>query len=179
MRKDSLARIFAHALFQVASREGQVGPWGDQLRRLRGILTGSGSLRIFLASPNIPAAARRKLIGRISSREGLAPQMENFLHLIVRKKAGGQVERISEIYSGLADELFNRLNLTVESAVPMGREGQERLEKILRAGWNKTILVDYRIRPDLIAGLVLKAGERVYDLSLRGQLIRMKGRLLS
>jgi F-type H+-transporting ATPase subunit delta len=105
--------------------------------------------------------------------------MENFLHLIVRKKAGGLVERISEIYSGLADELFNRLNLTVESAVPMGREEQERLEKILRAGWNKTILVDYRIRPDLIAGLVLKAGERVYDLSLRGQLIRMKGRLLS
>ena len=179
MRKDSQARLYAQALFQVAQREDQVAPWAEQLLSLRRVVSGSRSLRIFLSSPQIPGAARRKLIREISSLEGLAPQMENFFSLIVRKRVINLLERIGVIYRELADNLFGRINVSVESALPLEREEKERLQRILSFSWKKTIKVDYRPRPDLIAGLVIRAGERIYDLSLRGQLSRMKARLLS
>ncbi len=179
MRKDSLARIYAQALFQVAQREDQVAPWAEQLLRLQRVVTGSRSLQIFLSSPKIPAPARRKMICEISSLEGLAPEMDNFFRLIVRKREIKLLGRIGAIYNDLADNLFGRINVSVESAVPLEREEKVRLRRILSSGWEKTIKIDYKPRPDLIAGLVIKAGERIYDLSLRGQLNRLKAQLLS
>ena len=179
MRKDSQARIFAQALFQVAQREDQVASWGDQLLRLQGLLSGSRSLRIFLSSPNIPASAKRNMIREVSSLEELAPEMGNFFRLIVRKSKTKLLGRIGVLYNDLADNLFKRINVSVESAVPLGSEEKERLKRILSSSWEKTIRMDYRSRPDLIAGLVIRAGERVYDASLRGQLNRMKAQLLA
>lgn len=179
MRKDLQARIYARALFQVARREDQVAPWGDQLLRLRGLVAGVRALTVFFSSPNIPAPAREKMIAEISSRSEFAPEMENFLRLIVRKHRIKLLGRIAAIYTDLADEYFNRVKVSVESPIPLEREEKERLEGILASAWEKTIQADYLSRPELIAGLLVRAGERVYDASLRGQLDRMKERLLS
>ena len=179
MRKESLVRIFAQAIFQVARRKDQVDSWGNQLQRLQGVEAGSRPLQIFLSSPAIPAAAKRKMISDISSQEKLAPEMERFFRLIVRKRGTGLLGQIGVIYNDLADQLMNRINVSVESAVPLGKEEKEHLEGILASDWKKTVRIDFSSRPDLIAGLIIKAGERVYDVSLRGELNRMKARLLS
>lgn len=178
MRKDSISRIYAQALFRVAQRRDQVAPWGDQLHRLRAVVTETRSLKTFLSSPNIRRAVRCKVIRKISSLEELSPEMENFLQLLIRKNKIKLLGSIVAIYDDLADEFFNRLDVLVESAVPLAREERKHLEEILASSWKKTIRFVYHPRADLIAGVIIRAGEKVYDSSLRGQLSRMKARLL-
>lgn len=178
MRKDSISRIYAQALFRVAQQRDQIAPWGDQLHRLRAVVTKTRSLTTFFSSPNILRSARSKVIRKISSLEELSPEMENFLRLLIRKNKIKLLERIVSIYDGLASDFFNRLDVLVESVVPLDREEKERLEEVLASSWKKTIRFVYHPRADLIAGMIIRAGEKVYDNSLRGQLSRMKTCLL-
>lgn len=174
MAEEGMSRMYALALFRVARHKGQVKEWGESLYILRDILEHSRDLKIFLSAPNVDSNSKAKVIQRLSALGKLTPEMENFLRILVRRRKTGLIHLIAENYADFADFLFNQIDVLVQSAVPLKGEEKERLEKVMGIFLKKRVRVTYEIVPDLIAGMIISAGGKVYNSSLLGQLKRMR-----
>jgi ATP synthase F1 delta subunit len=101
-----------------------------------------------------------------------------FLLLLIKKHFFKYAGTIIEKIELLLEKQKGVLRVTVESAFPPDGEFQEILKKFLieRTG-SKKINILTRIVPELMGGCRLYAGGAVIDVSLRGQLQKMKADL--
>ena len=178
MADELLSGVYATALFRVARQAERVREWGENLTVLSGLLGRSERLRIFLAAPNIDAGPKKRIIERLSNLGKFAPEFENFFTLLVRRRKVALVHLIAKDYHGLADDYFGRLDVEVRSAVPLQGDEKEELKRVFADSFKKEARINYRIVPGLIAGILVRAGGKVYDSSLLGQLRKMKSRML-
>jgi F-type H+-transporting ATPase subunit delta len=64
--------------------------------------------------------------------------------------------------------------LEVASVVPLTDGQKARLEAALERLEGRPVSLDYRIDPEIIGGLALRKGNVVYDVSVEGDLSRLK-----
>lgn len=178
MADEVLSGIYATALFRVARRMERVREWGENLQTLKEVLERSAALRIFFSAPDVGVEPKRRIIGRVSSLGKFSPQFENFFILLVKRRKIALIRLIGRGYAALANDYFGRLDVEVQSAVPLQDAEKEHLKRVFTDCFKKKVRVGYTVNPVLIAGLMIKTGGKVYDGSLVGQLGKMKSRML-
>jgi F0F1-type ATP synthase delta subunit len=67
----------------------------------------------------------------------------------------------------------------VETAAPLDADQTAALEKTLAALTGKTPVLVVREKPELIGGLVVHVGDKVYDTSVRTKLRAVRNKLLA
>ena len=78
-------------------------------------------------------------------------------------------------------QINERLRLAdaeILSARELSAEEKRKLESQVTKATGKTVRVRYSLDPKLMGGAVIKVGSTVYDGSVRGQLERLKQRLI-
>ena len=78
----------------------------------------------------------------------------------------------------LSDARKGVLRAEVTTAVPLSDGYYERLRTQLERMTGKRVVVDRRTDPQLIAGVVTRIGDRVFDGSLRSRLQSLKDALM-
>jgi len=66
----------------------------------------------------------------------------------------------------------------VASVVPLSEKQKKTLQEKLAMLEKRAVSLKYRIDPELVAGLWIKKGNIVYDVSLRGSLTKLKERII-
>lgn len=178
MADELLSGVYAMALFRVAKRAEKVREWGEELSALGGLLGRSERLRIFLAAPNIDKDSKKGVIERIADLGKFSPEFKNFFTLLVKRRKVALVHLIVKDYNGLANDYFGRLDVEVRSAVPLQGDEKEELNRVFADSYKKEARINYQVAPALIAGILVRAGGKIYDSSLLGQLRKMKSRML-
>ena len=79
----------------------------------------------------------------------------------------------------MADQLAGRQKATVTSARPLASDSLAKLKASLEKVTGKTIIVDTKVDPALLGGVVAQVGTYVFDGSLKSQLERMRTALRS
>lgn len=178
MRAETVSKNYAETLFELAERHEGVEAYQDALAALVGILGRSPGLRNFLTTPRI-AAADKKAVLR-SALEGRVPEhFLNFVLVTVDKRRQALLERIALRYNELLDEHHGRVH--VEVAVARALDGPARkgvADKLSRL-LGRTAIPHFRIHPEILGGVVARAGDTVYDGSLRRRLEGMRHSLLA
>ncbi len=77
---------------------------------------------------------------------------------------------ILEAYNISLDDINNISRVNVISAVKMPNEAQTKLKNKLETKLKKNVILDLDIDPSIIAGLIIKLGDNVIDMSLRHKL---------
>lgn len=170
MSAEERSGMYAMALFRVAERAGKVDEWGESLVHIRDLLVRIRDFVIFLSSPAIPAEEKKNLVDKVSLQYGFAREVAGFFQILVRNRELGLIHDILRDYDTLADHYFRRMDVDVESAVPLDEREKSRLERSLARKLRSTLKVSYKVDPGLIGGLLIRAGEKVYDGSIKGQL---------
>ena len=85
---------------------------------------------------------------------------------------------IRSAYEELADREAGRLRAEVAAASPIGDQQLERLRRALAARTGKDIELSVELDPALLAGVVAKVGDLVFDGSLRTQLRQLRASLM-
>jgi F-type H+-transporting ATPase subunit delta len=75
------------------------------------------------------------------------------------------------------EESLGRIRASVKSATPMDDPAREKMRKNLSAMLGKEAVIDWTVDSDLLAGVVVRAGDRVLDNSLKSQLKNLKTHL--
>jgi F-type H+-transporting ATPase subunit delta len=140
------------------------------------VLGASAELRRFLAAPQIAAADKRELM-RNALADRLQPLLVRFLELVIEKHREGMLAEILDAWAELLDTRANRQAAAVTTAIPADPEMVGRVRAALERATGKTIVLEERVDPSLLGGLVIRTGDTVIDGSLRSRLTTLHRRL--
>lgn len=177
MKSQHAARSYAKALFELAKERHETNVVGHELGGVIEVVGGDPALRQFLARPGVSAAAKRAVADEVAQRLNVSKLIRDFLGLVADQGRGEQLPEIAEAYRDLVDADAGRVRARVRSAVALTEAERATLASRLGAALGKTVVVEDRVDPELLGGLVAEVGSLVADASLDGQLARIKDRL--
>lgn len=173
MVEGSIARRYARALLEIGREEGQIDRLGDDLARFVRLVTG-GDLGVVMANPVFTQAERRAVLDRLLPGLALHPHVVSFVRLLLDKDRFAAIIDIAREYRALADEVAGRVRATVTTAAELTTTTQDAVATALARSTGKKVVLETKVDPALLGGLVAQVGGRVYDASLRTRLERLQ-----
>ena len=174
----TLARRYARALLQLAETPMQREIFGHDLTAFARTATaandGTGQLLSVLDFTVHKQSERRAVLAAVLGRMALDPIVTRFLLLVFDRGRIAAVPKIAESYTEMADALAGRVKATITSAKPLAPDAVAKLKAALERSTGKTILVETRVDPSLIGGVVTQLGTYLFDGSVKTQLERMR-----
>jgi F-type H+-transporting ATPase subunit delta len=124
-----------------------------------------------LRNPQLDKRAKAAAVDAVAGDAD--PLVRNLLRLLVDKGRGGEVEEVAAEFEELAAAEEGQLSVELTTAFELTEEEvQSIVEQIARAS-GRTVEATRSVDPGLIGGLVLQAGSRRVDASIRGRLQRL------
>jgi F-type H+-transporting ATPase subunit delta len=172
----SVARRYLSAAMEAAERIGVRDELGEQLAALQAMLRSAPEVRRLLGHPAM--SIRRKLTA-LESMLGSPPvgPLARLIEVLIDNDRLDVLEVADEVYRQLVDEADGVLRAFVSTPVPLQEAQSRRLAAALSRWLDANVVIDPRIDPDLLGGIVVRVGDRVLDASLRGRLERIKFRM--
>ena len=171
----TLARPYATAAFKRAKQTNSTQQWSETLAFLTAVIQDP---RISSAANNPNAnkesftQALLDLCRGILDREG-----ENFVRLLVANRRLQLIGIVSEQYEQFRADDEGYIVADVYSAYPLDDAEKEQINTVLQQTLRKQPRLNVHVDDTLIGGVLIKAGDRVIDASVRGQIQRLAKRL--
>ncbi len=135
-------------------------------------------LRKALTSPFIPASKKQQIAQEVLEHMQVQPKISRFLLLLIEND---RFELLPELVATLP-ELWNEEHgvgtFEVSSVIPLSEEQKLTLQTKLEAIEKGPVALKYKQDPSLIGGLSLRKGNIVYDVSLKGDLEKLKEKII-
>jgi len=176
-KRDSAARRYAEAAFQVAQRDGTVEVWRRELEDAATIVA-VPEIGHTLANPAIALDTRHATVESTFAHVASRPVL-NLIQLMLRR---GRIEDLSHVAAEFRrlDNARQGITLaTASSAAPLTADELAALTQRLEAFTGGRIELDVKVDPTLLGGLVVQVGDRLIDGSVRGRLERLRNQLVS
>jgi F-type H+-transporting ATPase subunit delta len=174
----TLARRYARALLQLAETPMQREIFGRDLAAFARAATApmdhTGTLLSALDFAIHKQSERRAVLTAVLGRMSLDATVTRFLQLVFDRGRIAAVPKIAESYAEMADALAGRMKATLTSARPLMPDTVAKLKAALERSTGKTILVETKVDPSLIGGVVTQLGTYKFDGSVKTQLERMR-----
>ncbi len=180
MTSRTAAIRYARALFDVALHEDV------DLEEIERVLTEFNELfeqhpelKKVLLNPAVPVPRKRAAMVELTTRAQTSPILTKLLVLLAERD---RLVVLPDLLASYRERLMNHRNVvraevTTATSLTDGRTRTiaERLTEVT----GRKVVLEARVDPTIIGGLVARVGSVVYDASLTGQLQRMKNRLSS
>lgn len=178
MRDPTIARNYAEALLEAARAGGEEELFGECIAAVAGALAAEPQLALALEWPRISKATKLRLIERALAH--VTPiQFVRFLQSVVRRGRQALLHEIAVQYQELLDLDRNR----VQAKITMARHPDpglvDAIADRLTETLGKTVVPQVRVDPQLLGGVVIRVGDRVYDGSLRRSLRALRRAMLA
>lgn len=171
----TLARPYATAAFKRAKETNSTGQWSQALRFLGEILADDS---IAQAAGNPKANKDQFLSALFDLCQGrIDRESENFVRLLMANRRLGLVKLISDQFEQFRADEEGYIAVDVQTAYPLEDQEHAQLSKVLLAALGKQPQLNVQVDESLIGGVLIKAGDRVIDASIRGQIQRLAKRL--
>lgn len=163
--------IYAGALFSIAKGEGVLPDLEKELLALKQLILEQAAVRELLFHPQLGAAAKKTSLQKIVT---LSPLLQSFLSLLMDQKRERQIVLFLDRVLALMDQDRKMMAVEVTSAVPLSEEMQQNLKERLDGFTGRDVNLRLYVNEEILGGLVMRIGDRVYDGSVLGQLTRLK-----
>lgn len=173
----SIAKRYARAFFEIAEEEKQFEKYYRELRSFSEIVDGNENLKEFLANPIFDQREKRDVVDNVLQKVGLAGVTANFLRLLADKRRIGILADIVASYRELMDAALNKQRVQVKTAFPLSNELSEHLKKGMEDLTGKQIDITIEQDASLLAGIVVRVGDTLYDGSVKTQLNNIRNLL--
>jgi F-type H+-transporting ATPase subunit delta len=174
-RRDTSARRYAEAAFEIGRADGTLDAWERDMATL-GETLHHPELRSLLQHPAIPFADKERVLRRVMGR-GVAAAPINLVLLMVRRGRPGAIDRMIERFTELLRRHRGIALAEVRTALPLDDGQRADIVSRLRTLTGSQIEVAETVDPDLIGGIAVRIGDQLYDASVRSRLERLRARL--
>jgi F-type H+-transporting ATPase subunit delta len=140
--------------------------------------TDSPELRNALENPIVSLPAKKAVMGDLAAALQASTVTRQALLLLVDRRRTRALPYIASALREMADARKGLLRAEVTTATPLSDGYYTRLQKQLETMTGQRVVVDRRIDPSLIGGVVTRIGDRILDGSLRTRLQSLRDALL-
>ncbi len=178
MTNDTVARNYASALFALAEKHERLEAFAEGVDAVVGLLDQNPDFKLFLETPRIADRNKKELLKKVFGQVLPTPLL-NFLLVTVDKRRQRLLGLIGEEFHALLDEHFGRTHVTVTVARALPPGAMEELSTRLSALLGKEAIPHVRVKPAVLGGVQLKAGDTVYDGTLSRRIKQLRRQLVS
>lgn len=176
LSETTLARPYARAAFDLADKSGTVEAWSQALA----VAAEAVVMPEFRRLIGHPRVDDERLLGLFETvlGDGADKAFSGFLKVLMHYRRVPLVPEIAAQFETLRRARDQRLKVNVTSAVEMNAEQTERLAERLRKRFGSDIEMETAVDDTLIGGLIVRAGDKVIDASVRGRLQQLGRQLV-
>ena len=176
---DRIARRYSRALLEVAIQKHLESKIALDMHNLHQVFNEMPDLILALRNPAVSREERIELAKKVAKAARLSDMVGNLLQVLVKND---RVKWIPEIAVGYQEE-FDRHTGTVRSDVitakPLSSLLKMKLQRILQKHLGaKRIVLQTKVEPEILGGLKVVVGDRIYDMSVAGYLDRLEQHLV-
>jgi F-type H+-transporting ATPase subunit delta len=173
----TLARPYASATFNYAKETGQLDQWSQMLGFLAQVMD-DANMKALIASPRVTSETLERLVMDVAA-DRLSPQGQNFARLLVRNGRAALAGEIARTFEQLRAQEEERIEVHVTSAYLLIARFRDEIEQAMRRRLGREVTITTEIDRNLIAGVVIRAGDLVIDASARGRLNKLAQTMLA
>ena len=178
MASGSVGRRYAKALMAAAEAQKSVDAVARDLERFTATVVASPELGAVLENPAFSMEQRKGVLAGIAQRLKLGKMVVTFLELLLDRNRMTALEAINRSYGELADEAAGRMRVEVTTAEPLSKAYSKRLTEVLEKTLSKKVILTEKVDPEIIGGTITRAGDLMFDGSIRGRLERVRATML-
>ena len=176
MISGSVARRYARALLAIGKDQQKDDVLAAEFERLAEVYENSPDLQVVLANPVFSATQRQNVLNSIAARLVLSKTTQDAARLLLARGRMPQLPGIARALREMVDEQAGRVRARLISAKPLDKGTEVRIRAALGRSTGKSVVLDTKEDPSLLAGIVAQVGEVVYDGSLSAQIQALRGR---
>jgi F-type H+-transporting ATPase subunit delta len=164
-------RIYATALFEAAKERDALATVREELGDFVESLREVPELDAVLRNPQLDPRAK---VGLLEDLLGSTHELvRNFLLLVVEKGRANEIDVMQREFEELCRREEGILNVELTTAFELSEDERRSIVEQIQRASGRRVEATSKVDPDLIGGVVLQAGSRLVDASIRGRLERL------
>ncbi|HKF35464.1 MAG TPA: ATP synthase F1 subunit delta [Ktedonobacteraceae bacterium] len=177
MPKGAIARRYAGAIFDIALKQNTLDRSLADVQNIASLFS-IHKLAYLLREPNIPMQRKETAI-RQALAPNVLPRSLNLALLVVQRGLVDIMPDIARELNQLVLDYKNEAVAEVTTATKLDAAQQELVKQALERMTGKTIIMQTRVRPDILGGVVARVGDKVIDGSVERRLKLLQQQLLT
>ncbi len=165
---------YAAALYAHADEQHALDAVVAEMEGLGQLIDTSADFRRLLESPLIDVNQATRAALAVLEQQGFGKQVRDFVGVISANRRLRNLRAIVTAFSALVAERRGIITAHVASAHPLNDVQRQQLRaRLIEAGFGNVNILE-SVEPDLLGGLVVRIGARLYDTSLKSRLQRLQ-----
>lgn len=171
----TLARPYAAAVFKRAKETQATSQWSQSLAFLSAVMKNE-NISALVDNPRVNKQRLSALMLDICQGQ-VNEENENFLKLLIHNNRLSLLPSITRLFEAFKADDEGYVEVEVLSAYALSKEAKQDLTATLEKTLGKKIHMNVTVDKSLIGGVLVRAGDRVIDGSIRGRLQQLAKRL--
>jgi F-type H+-transporting ATPase subunit delta len=169
-----VAGRYATALFELALEEKALEQVAADLTRFNEALDAFEDLVRLVKSPVFSAEEQGKALAAILEKLKIEGLTKNFLLLVAKNRRLFAAPDMIRAFRAMLARHRGETSAMVTAASKLTEAQVTALKQALKAALGKEVMLEERVDPALLGGIVVKVGSRMVDTSLRTKLNSLK-----
>jgi F-type H+-transporting ATPase subunit delta len=173
-----VAKRYALALFQIAKEQQLLGVVEEELRVVKEVFVYNTDLKALLKSSKLTIDKKKEIL--TTAFTSVNPYVLNTLMILIDRHREDEIIEVANQFLELANEEKGIADAQVISTRELTDAEREAISTTFGAKvGKKSLRIENIVDSELLGGVKLRIGNRIYDGSLRGKLDRLERKLLS
>jgi F-type H+-transporting ATPase subunit delta len=169
-----LAGRYAAALYALADEGHALDATVAEMDGLGRLIEASADFRRLLDSPLIDVNQASRAARAVLSAESFSKIVQDFVGVVAANRRLRHLREIVRAFADLVAQKRGVITAQVSSAHPLSDVQRQHLRaRLIEAGYSNVNILE-QVEPDLLGGMVVKIGARLYDTSLKSRLQRLQ-----
>lgn len=165
---------YAAALYAHASDQQQIDAVVAQVDSLGQLIAASDDMKLLLRSPLIDVNTAAKAIRAVLESHGFGKIVMDFVGVVAANRRLPVLPAIITAFAALVAAKRGVVVAEVQTAHPLSDVQEQQLRaRLIEAGYGNVNIVK-KVDPNLLGGLVVRIGARLFDSSLKSRLQRLQ-----
>jgi F-type H+-transporting ATPase subunit delta len=175
----NVARRYARALLEIGNETGTLSALVADVSTLAAAYEESVDLQRALDNPLVTHEAKKAILGEVADRSGVSATAKHALQLLGDRRRLHALPAVAQLLREMSDAKQGILRAEVTTAVRLSDGYYGRLQAQLEKMTGQKVAIDKREDPSILAGVIARIGDRVYDGSLRSRMTELGQTLLN
>ena len=173
-----VARRYATALLELGTETGELDRLVDEIEGFAAAWGESAELRGAVENPLVALEAKKNILQDVAEKLGVGHTTRNTVMLLLDRRRLRTLPNVARYLREMNDAKKGLLRAEVTTAAPLSEAYYQKLQAQLEKMTGRKVALDKKQDPTLIAGVVTRIGDRVFDGSIRARLQSMRDALM-
>ena len=178
MKSQILVKRYTLGLVNSIKDEAEFSALLGELSAFRELLHAHKKLKDTLLNPFLPTSRKVQIARELLASTSTGKKAQRCIRLLVEND---RLELLPGIIESLPDAWNEEKGVDtyeVASVVPLSDDQRKKLKMKLERLEKRPVVLKYRIEPELVGGLLIKRKNIVYDISIKGSLLKLKEKII-